>query len=120
MDSFTSPLWDQADTNNTIIEDEIEYWKKYSTGIFPALSINNKQFRGQLEALGVFNALCAGFADVPNECVVGGDQGPGYVPQEDGIKMQVLVLLVVLLIILNILAVYCYRRHQKREVHGEM
>ncbi len=30
MDSFTSNDWDKNTTNNTIIDAEIDYWKKYS------------------------------------------------------------------------------------------
>jgi hypothetical protein len=30
MESFTSDDWGAEGTNNTIIDDEITYWKKYS------------------------------------------------------------------------------------------
>lgn len=67
-DSFSSDKYDSVDTNNTIIESEIEYWKTYGSGIYPSLVINNRTYRGQLESLAVFNALCAGFADTPGLC----------------------------------------------------
>ena len=47
-DSFTSTpdKWEDANTNNTIIDEEIEYWRLYGTGIYPAIMINNRAFRG--------------------------------------------------------------------------
>lgn len=46
MNSFTSNDWEDEHTSNTIIDEEIEYWKKYSSGVFPAISINNRTYRG--------------------------------------------------------------------------
>jgi hypothetical protein len=43
-----------------------------------------------------------------------------YVPFEEGIKVKVLIVLIVFLVLLNVLIIYCYRRHQKREIQGEM
>jgi hypothetical protein len=81
FDSFTSNEWNSSDTNNTIIDAEIEYWRKYSSGIYPALSINNRSYRGQLESLAVFNALCAGFKDLPSVCTPNAANPTlGYVP----------------------------------------
>lgn len=74
----------------------------------------------------MFNAICAGFKDLPAVCVPGiipgGDASNGmqFVPLEEGIKIKVLIVIIVFLVLLNILIIYCYRRHQKREVQGEM
>ena len=67
-DSFTGTNWGHKNTNNTIIDQEIEYWKKYGSGIYPSIVINNRTYRGQLESLAVLNGLCAGFANPPNYC----------------------------------------------------
>ena len=59
--SFSSEDWGSIDTINTIIDDEIDYWRKYGGGLFPSVVINNDTYKGQLEPTGVFNAICAGF-----------------------------------------------------------
>lgn len=44
--SFSSSDWGSASTTNEIIDKEIEYWTKYGSGIYPALVINNRAYRG--------------------------------------------------------------------------
>ena len=68
MNSFTSQDWAASTTNNTIIDKEIEYWKQFGSGIYPSIVINNRTYRGQIESLAVFNALCAGFSEPPSMC----------------------------------------------------
>ena len=83
--------------------------------------VNNRTYRGQLESLAVFNALCAGFSEPPKMCanLLGVNQ-PDFVPIDDGIRTGVIVAIVIVLILLNVIIVYCYRRHAKREMQGEM
>jgi hypothetical protein len=45
-DSFTSKDKASINTNNTIIDEEIKYWKAYGSGIFPSIVINNKTYKG--------------------------------------------------------------------------
>jgi hypothetical protein len=68
MGSFSSIDWESEKTNNTLIDSEIEYWRQYGSGIYPSIVINNRTYRGQLEPLAVFNALCSGFSEAPNMC----------------------------------------------------
>lgn len=68
MNSFSSSDWANANTNNTIIDSEIDYWRQYGSGIYPSVVVNNRTYRGQLEPLALFNALCSGFADAPKMC----------------------------------------------------
>jgi len=49
-------------------DQEIEYYDRYGSKLWPAVVINNQTFRGQLEVEGVMNAICAGFADTPKMC----------------------------------------------------
>lgn len=67
--SFTSDNWLSADTYNTIIDSEIAYWKEFGTNTYPSVVINQKTYRGQIEPLSVFNAVCAGFTNPPNQCL---------------------------------------------------
>ena len=45
---------------------------------------------------------------------------PDFLPQDEGISSGVIVAIVFLLILLNIIIVYCYRRYSKREMQNEM
>ena len=49
QNSFTAEDWSDMSTNNTLIDEEISYWKEYGTGLFPSIVINNQTFRGQFE-----------------------------------------------------------------------
>ena len=121
-DSFSGGDWASNRTTNRIIDQEIDYWKTYGAGIYPALVINNRTYRGQLETLAVFNAICAGFANPPAFCssTLNAYQPDFLAAQEEGIKGSVIVGIVIILVILNIIIVYCYRRYSKREMQNEM
>lgn len=122
-DSFTGSDWSSISVNNTIIDQEIKYWQKYGSGIYPAIVINNRTYRGQLESLAVFNAICAGFQTPPSICSASlGALTPDFLPLEgnDGIRGGVIVAIVFGLIFLNMVIVYCYRRYSRREMQGEM
>ena len=115
--SFVGKDWGSNSTYNTIIDSEIEYWKTYGSGIYPSLVINNRTYRGQLETLAVFNALCAGFENPPPICAgTLNAYTPDFIPEDDGIKAGVIVAIVVILILVNVIIVYCYRRYAKREM----
>lgn len=119
--SFSSPDKTSINTKNYIIDEEIEYWKKYGSGIYPSIVVNNRTYRGQLESLAVFNALCAGFESAPSMCSATlASNKPDFLDQGDGIKGGVIVLIVLLLIIVNMFIVYCYRRSAKREMQQNM
>lgn len=45
-DSFDGDDWTKESTKNSMIESEIEYWKKYGSGIYPAIVVNNRTYRG--------------------------------------------------------------------------
>lgn len=70
-DSFSQPKdqWAASTCTNKIIDSEISYWKEFGTNIYPSIVINKKTYRGQIEPLSVFNALCASFADPPQKCL---------------------------------------------------
>lgn len=120
--SFTSTQWSNPNTNNTLIDEDITYWKKYGSGVFPSIVINNKTYRGQMEEVAVMNALCAGFATPPEMCKgLLNSLSPDYLLENSkGIRGGVIFVLVVGLILLNIVIVYCYRRYTRREIQSEM
>jgi len=120
--SFSNPDWSSHNTTNSIIESEISYWMQYGSGIFPSVVINNVTYRGQLEKLSVYNALCAGFQDPPEICqATFGTYTPDELP--DDFRRQMLVIratrlipIVIVFVAINVLAIYCYRRYQRREM----
>ena len=119
--SQNSNDWGNSRTVNYIIDDEIDYWKTYGGGIYPSININNRTYRGQIETLAVKNALCAGFANPPAMCEATlGSYTPDFLPQDEGIKSSVIVAIVVALVFINVIIIYCYRRHSKREMQNEM
>jgi len=105
---------------NSLIDEDIEMWAQYGTGKYPSIVINKTTFRGQIEATNVFEAVCAGFQRMPRYCAdtlkqIRKNSGP-YENMPDGISPMTLAAIVFALIILNVLVVYCYRRHSKREM----
>lgn len=109
---------------NAMIDEDIELWKEYGTGKYPAVVINQVTFRGQIESTNVFEAICAGFKTMPKYCAdtlhkIRKNSGP-YENMPDGIQPITLVLIVVTLVLLNCVLVYCYRRYTKREMKKEM
>jgi len=48
-----------------MIENEIAIWLDIGAQIYPLIVINKKTYRGQIEPLAVFNAICAGFKEPP-------------------------------------------------------
>jgi len=119
--SFSSKDWASNKTVNYIIDDEIDYWRTYGSGIYPSLVINNRTYRGQLESLAVFNAICAGFSTPPSMCSATlGAYTPDFLPTDEGIRSGVIVAIVVALVLVNVIIVYCYRRYSKREMNTEM
>lgn len=45
---------------------------------------------------------------------------PDFLDRGDGIRGSVIVMIVLVLILLNFIIVYCYRRHSKREMQQNM
>jgi hypothetical protein len=107
-----------------MIDEDIELWKKYGTGKYPSIVINGVTFRGQIESTNVFEAVCAGFERMPPYCfenlkVMRQGAGP-YENMPTGISPFMLGVTVICLILVNVVIVYCYRRHTKREMKTEM
>ena len=65
-DSFsTKSNWEREGVTNSIIDAEIRYWTDFGTNIYPSIVINNRNYRGQIDSLSVFNAICAAFEEPP-------------------------------------------------------
>jgi hypothetical protein len=85
-ESFSGSDWGSLRTKNYIIDEEISYMKDYGTYFYPAIVINNRTYRGQIESLAVFNALCAGFENPPALCQATlGSYQPDFLDEDYGI-----------------------------------
>ena len=126
--SFTGSDWAAESTYNVIIDEEIKYWKDYGTNIYPSIVINKKTYRGQIEPLAVYNAICAGFKDPPQQCMKTLKREPksnAALALQSEIDQHTvtiidIVLLVLGLILLNVIVVYCCRRRARRDMQSEM
>jgi len=90
------------------------------------VAINERSYRGSIEPLGVYNAICAGFANPPEICrQTLGIYTPAAVQealssQASAIRGGKFALIVILVVLLNVMIVYCYRRYTKRELQSNM
>ena len=68
--SFSRPTnWEDKSVTNSIIDKEIKYWTEFGTNIYPSIVINHRNYRGQIDALSVFNAICSAFEEPPSQCL---------------------------------------------------
>lgn len=125
--SFTGTDWQSSNVRNDKIDEEISYWREYGTNIYPSIVINQKTYRGQIEPLSVFNAICAGFsADaIPEACLKTLHKEKPQVLESENVEefdldTKYIIALVVSLILLNVIIVYCCRRKAKRDMQNEM
>lgn len=90
--------------------------------------INKKTYRGQIEPLSVFNALCSAFSDPPKKCLktLGKEQQANLntllteEAAEDLVTVTEILGLVFVLILVNAVVVYCCRRKARREMQNTM
>lgn len=129
-DSFSKPedKWGLSSCTNSIIDAEIAYWQLYGMNTYPSIVINKKSYRGQIEPLSVFNALCADFEEPPQACYKTlHREAPNsaqmvfdQINDDNMVTVSEIVCLVLGLILLNVLCVYCCRRRAKREMRNAM
>ena len=98
-------------SENDLFEAELAYRNKFGPSFFPGLVVNNKTYKGVLDPVNVFKAICAGFKNRPEECK--GNTGPHEKPS--GITMPKLLLIIGGLVLLNICLILIYRRFSRRE-----
>eukprot|EP00826_Nyctotherus_ovalis_P027701 TRINITY_DN2167_c0_g1_i16.p1 TRINITY_DN2167_c0_g1~~TRINITY_DN2167_c0_g1_i16.p1 ORF type:complete len:256 (+),score=39.65 TRINITY_DN2167_c0_g1_i16:773-1540(+) len=99
------------------IFDEFIAWQMAGVPYSPAVVINNKVYRGSLDAEHVFQSICAGFNVTPSVC------HPDYVATEyfsSNATTWKLLGLVLAAILINLMVILCYRRYARREIKEEM
>ncbi len=98
----------------------------------PSITINNITYRGDLNGYDIFRAVCVGFKDQPNVCkgdsvfsiiekISEGDNAqPRSVKKQKHARKWHIVIAVVVVIALNLGALYLYRRHTKQKMDSEL
>ena len=126
-ESFTGKEWINKAVFNSIIEEEVNYWRDFGTTVYPSVVINKKSYRGQIEPLGVYNAICAGFKNPPKQCykTLGREAKLSLeelLAARTGIAItkSEIVVLCCFIIVLNVVVVYCCRRRARRDMQNEM
>jgi hypothetical protein len=84
---------------------------RYKSGllIFPGLIINNITYRGNLDALDIFEMVCNSLVDEPEGCDLTVE------PQRESVWKYIVILVVFFVVALSFL-VLCYRRYVRREL----
>ena len=54
--------------DNNLLRKMLEDWNSYGHHLYPSVTINDVTFRGQFNPFNVFEAICAGFKDLPDDC----------------------------------------------------
>lgn len=116
----------QPGVYSQFLDEEIEYYGKYGSKLYPAVVINNQTFRGQLEVEAVMNAICAGFADAPAMCKRvlednNAEDGILIFDFDDDFVPVHHVVGVIIFTMMTVVCVLCmYRRHAKRQMKTQI
>lgn len=88
--------------------------------------INDKTYRGQIDPVSVFNAVCASFSEPPMMCWHTLGKQPPQLPAtsevvgEAVLEVGELVVIIVAFILVNVVVLYCCRRRQRRQFKSEL
>jgi len=104
-----------------MIDEDVRYWGKYGSNLFPSIVINNSTYRGQMETNAVFNAICAAFNEPPRFClkILAADDIEHNLKRTDvmlviGWHPTHVAGICVAMVAGLFIFLYCYRRHAKR------
>ena len=104
-----------SSTDNSILRQESMH-RKNGPFVFPALVINNQTYRGSIVPEYVFEAICKGFKNLPEEC--GGFQDGRF--DTDGIGIFTIIIIVISVLLCNIGLLVCYRNYHRKEMQQEI
>jgi hypothetical protein len=109
-------------------DEDREASKAIGVVMHPAVTINNITFRGEIDGVNVFKAICAGFLEQPTICkgqnlflFLGREGTGGLVHRKfNAARVFHIVVAVVMVVVINLLALFMYRKYQKRRVNEEL
>ena len=119
-------------TDNSLLREDRKWSSQLGVFMHPSITINNITYRGDLNGYDIFRAVCAGFQDQPNVCK--GDNvfsivekisetetaQPRAAKKHKHIRKWHIVLAVIVVLVLNLGALYLYRRHTKKKMDSEL
>lgn len=117
------PEADYDKHDNMYLRDMADDWKKYGSHIQPSLVINDVTFRGQLSPFNAFEAICAGFAPghMPHRCKKWLHmEGIELTEEDDGVDTQTLLIIIGILVFVNAVLIFLYRRWVQQEIKEDM
>lgn len=119
-----------AETRNykiPLFDSDRELSKKLGIILQPTVTINNITYRGEIDGIDVFKAICAGFLEQPDICR--GDKIYSTLDEVKGdimytrrsvVRMYHIIAAIVLVLLLNFGALYIYRKMQKKKMNEEL
>jgi hypothetical protein len=112
-------------TDNKILRDDRAFAEKLGIVIHPAISINNMTYRGDINGYDIFRAVCVGFSKAPEVCegdnifaVIEVEDSGLQRPKKNFARLIHVIATVVVVIAVNCLALWCYRRYTKRKMNA--
>lgn len=109
------------DQRDKMLEEEESLLKKYEIKYNPAIVINERVYRGNMNPDSVFKSICAGFNVTPDVCFDDYDMGTMERKHPEGsIGASTIIGLILAVIIINIVIVYCYRKNTRMAIKEEM
>ncbi len=128
VDKCTKGAMQRNGKSVSFFDEDRDMSKKIGVIIHPSLSINNITYRGLIDGFTVFKAICAGFMDRPQVCK--NEDAfkilamKGLLKQNlnkaDHARVLHIVVAVVMVVILNLLALFMYRKYHKKRVNEEL
>ena len=126
----SGPEADYSMDDNKHLRSMLFEWNNLGSHLYPSVVVNNITFRGQMNPYNVFEAICAGYKDTPNECTTFLLQ-EGLAPvlnQEDyedsvrreGVRQTTFFGIIALLVLGNIILVLAYRKCLQKEIQDDM
>lgn len=105
--------------DNSLLNEEKKAWNDYGVPFYPSLTVNNQTYRGDWEAQEVFIALCAGFSERQEECIIQ-KESEEVVEETTGVGTATVVMVLISCLILMGVVLFLYRLWIRREMKDEM
>ena len=96
-------------------------WHDRGTKFAPAVSINQMVFKGQINPDNVFEALCAGFDQMPSGCTKWLEKEGIHIPgKQTGVSTKTLLLIIAVVLSINLVLGLAYRNRVQKELKADM
>jgi len=123
---FSDPDFKKGE--NYVLKKNAGRWKEYGTLYWPSVTINQVTYRGDITAENILEIICAGLASKPNVCLNFYKEEhiayskPSFLTanRDKFASVELLIGIVCLLICINVVLIFCYRKCQKREMEENL